>query len=120
DRPAAILERSVDETVRGLGPEGERYRRLIGPLVRGWPELVNELLQPLHRSRAPLLLARFGARALRPAHSLARRALGGGCAAAMFAGNAAHSALSLDAAGSAAIGLVLMAAGHAVGWPIPA
>jgi len=36
-----------------------------------------------------------------------------------LAGNAAHSTLPLDMAPSAAIGLVLLVAGHAVGWPFP-
>jgi phytoene dehydrogenase-like protein len=38
---------------------------------------------------------------------------------ALFAGLAAHSFLSLDEPLSAAMGLVLGGAGHAVGWPVP-
>jgi phytoene dehydrogenase-like protein len=39
-------------------------------------------------------------------------------ARALFAGNAALSFLALDAWGTAAFGLLLSIAGHAVGWPI--
>jgi phytoene dehydrogenase-like protein len=62
-------------------------------------------------------MARFGLRALRSATSLAR-SLRGTHARALFAGNAAHSFLPLDAPGTAAFGLLLSIAGHAVGWPI--
>jgi len=39
-------------------------------------------------------------------------------ARALFAGIAAHSKMPLDKPGSAAFGLLLGAAGHAVGWPL--
>jgi phytoene dehydrogenase-like protein len=75
---------------------------------------------PLVRLPAhPWLLARFGALALWPAAPLARRLFRTEAARALFAGNAAHSLLPLDALGSAAFGWVLAAAAHAVGWPIP-
>jgi phytoene dehydrogenase-like protein len=63
-------------------------------------------------------MARFGLQAVRPATSVAR-GLPGGRARALFAGNAAHSFLALDDLGTAAFGLLLSGAGHAVGWPIP-
>ena len=62
-------------------------------------------------------MARFGLQALQPATTVARRLHGTG-ARALFAGNAAHSFLALDAWGTAAFGLLLSVAGHAVGWPI--
>jgi phytoene dehydrogenase-like protein len=49
---------------------------------------------------------------------VAQRSLRGTRARALFAGNAAHSFLPLEAAGTAAFGLLLGVAGHAVGWPI--
>ncbi len=72
----------------------------------------------LHLPRQPVLMARFGVEALLPAARLARYRFRGPRARALFAGMAAHSVLSLDAPSSAAVALVLMAAGHAVGWPI--
>jgi phytoene dehydrogenase-like protein len=68
---------------------------------------------------SPLLLARFGALALWPAASTARRIFQTEAARALFAGLAAHSVLPLEGPGSAAFGWVLAVAGHAAGWPSP-
>jgi len=64
-------------------------------------------------------MARFGVKAIRSAVGLARSAFEGELARALFAGNAAHSMLRLDAPASASFGLVLASLGHAVGWPLP-
>jgi phytoene dehydrogenase-like protein len=99
--------------------DGGRYRSLLQPLVDHFTDLLSEILRPIqHIPHHPLLLARFGLPALLPAFTLARMCFSGARARALFAGMAAHSVLSLEAAGSAATGLVLMAAGHANGWPI--
>lgn len=115
---AAVLEQSVEATARGLGDGGASWRRLHGAFARAWDRLsVDVLASPLHIPASPLLMARFGALALLPA-TLVARALRGAAARALFAGNAAHSFLALEAPGTAAFGLLLGAAGHAVGWPI--
>ncbi len=120
DGSAAFLERSLDATCTALGDDGPAYRRLIEPLTNQWVSLVEELLQPiLHLPRHPLLLGRFGWRALQPAAGLARRHFRQAGTRALFAGLAAHSFLPLGSLASASIGLVLAAAAHAVGWPIP-
>ena len=64
-------------------------------------------------------MARFGLHAMRPAVAVARSYFAGPRAQALFAGLAAHSILPLDARPSAAIGLVLAATAHTVGWPFP-
>jgi len=121
--PAVGLYRSVDETAAGLGRrDGQRYRALIGPFVSRWQALCDDILAPLPPLRLPshpLLLARFGRRALVPASSLAQTVFTGERAQALFGGLAAHSLLPLTALGSSAFGIVLGAAAHAVGWPIP-
>jgi phytoene dehydrogenase-like protein len=115
---AAVLEQSVDATARGLGDGGASWRRLHGAFARAWDELsVDVLASPLHIPASPVLMARFGTLALLPA-TLVARALRGTAARALFAGNAAHSFLALEAPGTAAFGLLLGAAAHAVGWPI--
>ncbi|MQA92258.1 MAG: FAD-dependent oxidoreductase [Gemmatimonas sp.] len=118
DGAATSLERSIATTAATLGRSGGSYADILEPLVRGWPGFATEILAPLHLPRSPILLARFGTQALRSASALARTL--GGRAAALFAGSAAHSGLALDRPATAAIGLVLCAAGHAVGWPFPA
>jgi phytoene dehydrogenase-like protein len=115
-----LLEHSIEDTVANLAAvDGRKYRSLLEPLVANFFELVADLLGPVqHIPRHPLLLARFGISALLPAASLARSRFSGIRARALFAGMAAHSVLSLEAPISAAVGLMLMAAGHASGWPI--
>jgi phytoene dehydrogenase-like protein len=119
DGTAVVLERSIDRTAAGLGADGERWRRFFTPLAEGWSELRHDVLGPIVRfPRSPVLLARFGLPALRPAASLARSRFRGERARALFAGIAAHSLMPLDAPASAAIGILLAAIGHASGWPI--
>jgi len=115
----AALHRSLDATAHGLGPDGDRYRRLLGPFVERWDALVREILAPVHLPRHPILLARFGIAGVRSAEGLLRARFETAEARALLAGCAAHSFLPLDRLASAAVGLVLTAAGHAVGWPIP-
>jgi len=120
DGTAACLHRDLDATVYSLGSDGRAYERLMGSLVQNWEVLAAEFLQPiLHFPRHPKLLAKFGLHALRPARSLASSHFKSESARALLAGNAAHSFLPLEARASAAFALVLGAAGHAVGWPIP-
>ena len=73
----------------------------------------------LHIPRHPFLLAGFGIAALQPSTFLARRLFRGQHARGLIAGLAAHSFLPLEAPGTTAFALVLGAAGHAVGWPLP-
>jgi phytoene dehydrogenase-like protein len=117
-RPAALQVRSVRETAASLGEDEAAWVALFEPLVARWGELIADALGPLGVPGSPLLLARFGLRAMLPATALARR-LRGERARALFAGVAAHSVLPLERSPSAAIGLMLAAAGHAVGWPLP-
>jgi phytoene dehydrogenase-like protein len=119
---AAVLERSVAATAAGFGSDasaGHRWRRLFGPLVRDADKLGTELLGPVvHLPRHPVALARFGLPALLPAMRLARTALAGEDARALFGGLAAHSMVDLGRPLSASFGLVLGLYAHAVGWPM--
>jgi phytoene dehydrogenase-like protein len=117
---AVMLERSIDATAAGLGPGGRGWRRLLNSFVENWDDLsVDVLAPPVRIPKSPIMMAHFGLLALQKATFLARRALTGVEARALFAGNAAHSFLPLDMAGTAAFGLLLSVSGHAVGWPIP-
>jgi phytoene dehydrogenase-like protein len=90
------------------------------PLAENWPALSAEVLRPVHIfSRHPWLLARFGLSALPSANSLTGFLFREERTKALFAGLAAHSFLSLDEPLSAGFGVLLGAAAHAVGWPIP-
>ncbi len=117
---AASLRREFGEQQNSLGGDAAAWSRLFRPFVHHWKNLAVEFLQPmLHRPRHPLILARFGWRALSSAHHLAMRRFRNEAARALFAGLAAHSFLPLEATASGAFGLVLGTAAHAVGWPFP-
>src|SRR5262249_51055239 len=69
--------------------------------------------------RHPFLMARFGLAAFQPARRVAMHHFTHPRTRALFAGLAAHSFLRLDDPLSSAIALVLGAAAHSVGWPVP-
>jgi phytoene dehydrogenase-like protein len=117
DGRVALLSRSLDDTARGLHPDTSAYLSALRPLVDEADALFPELLKPLGIPRHPKLLARFGWSAMKSAKGLARDWFKGSLGRALFCGCAAHSFLPLDAPFSAAIGLTLLVAGHAVGWP---
>ena len=119
DGTSAVLESSIDDTCRSLGKDGDRYRRLISPLVENWNVLEKRLLGPVNPFRNPLTMARFGIHAIQAATYLAKSTFKSESARALFAGLAAHSIMPLEAWGTSAIGLVLAAVAHVRGWPVP-
>ena len=119
DGTAVILERTLHDAESALGPDGKRWRRLMQPFADRWSLLAAEILRPLNIfTRHPFLLARFGLAGIPSAKTLTHL-FRGERTKALFAGLAAHSFLSLDEPLSAAFGITLAAAAHAVGWPIP-
>ena len=114
---AAVMQRSLADTVAGLGVDGPAWEHLFGPLSRRFEELAEDLLRPmLHVPGHPLAMASFGMRALLPTTTLARR-WDTDEARALFAGVAAHMIHPLNRPTTASVGLMLIAAGHHVGWP---
>jgi phytoene dehydrogenase-like protein len=121
DGSAVIVTRDVDDTARQLGRDRDAYRRLIGPLVRSFGDLIPDILSPFHIPLGPrraTRLAWFGFHALQPATWLARR-FRDDAARAVFAGVAAHSVLRLDEPISGAASLVMLGSAHHDGWPFP-
>ena len=116
---AVGLLHDLDATAALLGVDGKAYHKLVRPLVAAWPALVGDALAPLlHWPANPLLLARLGLHALRPAQGLARSLFATERARTLFAGLAGHSNVPLSFAASSAAALVLAAAAHSTGWPI--
>ncbi len=116
---AVMIEQSVEETARGLGPDGPAYLRLMKPLLSDWQGLMDDLLGPLRIPSQPFQIARFGLLALQPATFLARRRFRETHARAVFAGMAGHSMMPLENPLTSAFGLMLTMLAHAVGWPLP-
>ena len=118
DGTAAIASRALNETSHLLGEDEHTYTKLLSPVIEAWPQLAGDLLGPLSFPSRPLSFARFGQNAMLPASSLVRR-FKTSHARGLWAGMAAHSIQPLTNLASSAIGIVLLAAAHMKGWPIP-
>jgi phytoene dehydrogenase-like protein len=119
DGTAITLEQDVAATAEQFGKDAAAYRHLVEPLVKNWPNLLPELLRPLGWPEHPFLMARFGIHALPSCTLVARNAFSNERTRTFFAGVCAHSILKLEAPLSSGFGLLLIASGHAVGWPVP-
>ena len=118
DGRAVALERSLDATADGFGSDAARYRRIVGPLVEHIDALADASLGPATRqARHPFVAARFGPLALAPAATLTRLFTTNE-ARAVFVGLGAHATVSPDRMLTGGVALVLLAALHAVGWPV--
>jgi phytoene dehydrogenase-like protein len=116
---AAVLHRSVRATAEGLGGrDGEAYAALVGPFAAAWDDLAEIVLGAPRPPRHPLLAARFARSGMRGAVGLANATFRGEGARSLFAGMGAHSMRPLDRSPTAAFALVLLALGHAAGWPV--
>ena len=118
DGTAALLKKSIDATAAGLGKDANAYLNLLGTVVQNWPDIERDVLGPFHYPSHPLKMAAFGIDALMPAKYLSKKfrtRQGRG----LWAGMAAHSMQPLTNATTSATALVLMAAAHLRGWPIP-
>jgi phytoene dehydrogenase-like protein len=118
DGTAGVMLRDVEETARGLGEDGARWKRIFGSSSANFAALLDDMLAPIiHVPRHPLRLARFGIPAAAPATVLVR-AWKTPQARALFGGVAAHSFANLNRPMSSAVGCALIDAGHAFGWPV--
>jgi phytoene dehydrogenase-like protein len=115
---AITIERSLEATAAGLGPDGLAYARLMRPLVTNAQVLIDMFVGPLRPPRHPVVMARFGLQALRSAIGLARSTFKEDGTRATFAAIGAHSNLPLNQAGTGAFALMLGMMAHAVGWPV--
>jgi len=119
DGPPAMLESSIEATSQPLGPDADAYREALSPLVHAADQLLPDLLAPLWPpSRHPLLMARFGVKAIASARRAAGRLFRGERARGFFAGLAAHSVLPLESAFTASFGYLFALLGHTSGWPM--
>ncbi|MEO7198105.1 MAG: NAD(P)/FAD-dependent oxidoreductase [Solirubrobacterales bacterium] len=118
DGSAAVLLRSLDETVANLGDDGRAWRRLFSGPASGFDALCEDLFRPaLHVPRHPIRLARFGLPAALPATVLSR-IWKGPHARSLFGGVAAHALSPLHRPMSSSVGMALTSACHRFGWPV--
>lgn len=119
NRPAVLQYPDLEKTAEELGGDNKAYSDLMSPLVRHWDKLTPDILAPLGFPKHPIRMARFGLKAIQPALRFGRNRFSGMEGQALFAGLAAHSIQSFEKPVTTAIGLVLGAAAHTVGWPMP-
>ena len=115
---AVILSKSVEETAANLGIDNTVYKRILQPLADHVDWLMEDSLRPLGLFKHPLFMTRFGMKAALPATWFSKLAFKGVRAKALFAGCTAHSILPFDKFFTTALGLVFLANGHAVDWPV--
>lgn len=115
----ASLHRSISRTAEELpAPDGARWKRLFGPTVAGFDELLPSIMAPvLQVPKHPLRLARFGAPGLPPA-TLSGRLFRGPEARGLFAGCVAHAFYPFNRPLTASLGMGIIATGHSFGWPV--
>jgi phytoene dehydrogenase-like protein len=118
DGSAGVLQRSLDRTAAGLGADGPAWQRTFAREAERFAELTEDILAPVtHLPHHPLLLARFGVRALAPASWVVRR-WRTDAARGLYGGMAAHSFRPLTSPTSASVGLALALSAHRFGWPV--
>jgi Phytoene dehydrogenase and related proteins len=118
DGDGVSLHRELGDTVRQLGEDGRKYKRLLEPFSKNWYALTRDILTPLGWPNNPLLMAQFGVRGLQPVSRFVKQ-FSTEKTKALVGGMAAHSILPFEEPGTTAFGLVLACSGHGVGWPFP-
>ena len=123
DQPAAMTWNDLDRTAEALGDDAKTYRRLIGPAVKHFDEVVDFTMGTPTSMASwsavhPVLAGRLGPLMATPATLVAKR-FSTEAAKALWAGHAAHAIAPLSNPMTSGFGLMLAAAAHAVGWPFP-
>ncbi|HWG94787.1 MAG TPA: NAD(P)/FAD-dependent oxidoreductase, partial [Mycobacteriales bacterium] len=132
DGTAAVLSQDVDATAAGLDADapgdGDAWRELVALWQRLEEPLLQALLAPLPPVVPALRLARrlgvaggvrFAGFGVTPVRSLGEERFRGDGGGLLLAGNALHSDLAPEAAGSGLYGWLLAMLGQAVGFPVP-
>lgn len=119
DGNCSVLVRSIKDTALQFGVDSQIYQKLLTSLLKKWPDLIGNVLSPLKfPSKSTFDYLKFGLTAIQPATWIGKR-FSNQNLKGFWAGMAAHSIQPLDKMTTSAIALVLLANGHAKGWPVP-
>ena len=116
-RPAG-LKRDLEESALSFGSDGQRYRRVIGPLVERADEIIDSFLGPLQMvPRNPASFARLATRGALPASTIINRFTTDE-ARGVLAGMAAHAIAPFGSPLTGGVALLFAVTAHAYGWPM--
>ena len=127
--PAGVMRTTAEQTAAGLGPDGDAWVELTAWWARVGEPLFAAVLGPVG-APAPLLRAArrlSGAREalqvmrtlLEPVEAFATQRFSTDAARLLFAGNATHADVGIDAAGSTPPAILLAMAAQTRGMPVP-
>ncbi|GAC1327081.1 MAG: NAD(P)/FAD-dependent oxidoreductase [Mycobacteriales bacterium] len=132
DGRCAVISRDIEETAASLegygAGDGKAWRRLYANWENLGPRIIEALFTPFPPVRAGVRLAaalrvagamRFIRFALLPVRRLAEEEFSGAGGGLLIAGNALHTDLAPEAAGSSLYGWLLAMIGQQVGFPVP-
>jgi phytoene dehydrogenase-like protein len=129
DGGTAVMRRTVDGTAEGLGADGEAWRELVAWWHRLGVPLFGAMLGqvgaplPLLRTAARLRGPREGLQTARmllePVEAWVAQQFAGDQARMLFAANATHADVAVDAAGSTPPAMLLAMAAQVHGMPVP-
>lgn len=115
---AGVLFSDLDQTVQHMGVDADAWRALFEPFLRRHEDLLDGILGPIVRvPEHPILMARFGLKALQSAAMIARR-FKSDEVRALFGGLAAHAMQPLNRPTTGGLGLMFGVASHSYGWPV--
>jgi phytoene dehydrogenase-like protein len=132
DGRAAVLSRDLDVTAASLDTfasgDGDSWRELFGRWERVFDDVMGVLFTPfppviagarLAAKLGPADALRYGRQAVLTVRRLGEEEFDGEGGPLLLAGNALHTDLAPDGAGSAAFGWLLTSLGQQVGFPVP-
>ena len=121
DGAAGIAYRDLDRTAAGLGPDGQAWVDLLGPLVDQADAVVGLIMgDHRHVPRDLATALRFGLRALEQGFGVVwDRRFTGDAAPALLTGVAAHAITRLPSIAGAGTALLLGSLAHGPGWTVP-
>lgn len=118
DGRAVGLHRDIHATARSLGPDGERYLRVIAPLVERADEVIVDFLGPLQMiPNNPGSFVRLATRGALPCSTLIS-GFTSPQARALLGGLSAHAIAPFSSPLTGGVMLLFAVTGHAYGWPL--
>ncbi|MEU7061012.1 NAD(P)/FAD-dependent oxidoreductase [Streptomyces sp. NPDC046197] len=117
---AALAYRSLAATCAHLGPDGRRWRQLMGPLLEHSEGVVDLVLSGQRRlPRDPVAALLLAGRAAVHGSAWGAARFCGEEAAALLTGVAAHAVGKLPSVAGGTVAMLLGHLAHGTGWPLP-